>query len=57
MLRWFDYTLKGVAGGLAEKPVRIFVMGENVWREEEDWPLARARNVRFHLHSGVGLIR
>ncbi len=36
----------------AGKPVRIFVMGENVWREEEDWPLARARIVRFHLHSG-----
>jgi len=52
MLLWFDYTLKGVASGLAEKPVRIFVMGENVWREEENWPLARARPARFHLHSG-----
>jgi putative CocE/NonD family hydrolase len=44
--------LKNVASGLSEKPVRIFVMGENVWREEEDWPLARARNTRFHLRSG-----
>jgi hypothetical protein len=52
MLRWFDHTLKGVASGLAEKLVRIFVMGENVWRDEEDWPLARARATRFHLHSG-----
>jgi hypothetical protein len=52
MLRWFDYTLKGMVSGLAEKPVRIFVMGENVWREEEDWPLRRARSTRFHLHSG-----
>src|SRR5262245_33500241 len=52
MLRWFDYTLKGIANGLdQEKPVRIFVMGENVWREEDDWPLVRARNTRFHLHS------
>jgi len=52
MLRWFDYTLKGIANGLdQEKPVRIFVMGQNVWREEDDWPLARARNTRFHLHS------
>jgi uncharacterized protein len=52
MLRWFDHTLKGISSGLAEKPVRIFVMGEDVWRDEEDWPLARARATRFHLHSG-----
>ncbi len=36
MLRWFDYTLKGDANGMdQEKPVKIFVMGENVWREHE----------------------
>ncbi len=53
MLRWFDHILKGVSNGMErEKPVRIFVMGENAWREEEDWPLARARSTRFHLHSG-----
>src|SRR3989441_11482144 len=26
-------------------------MGRNVWREEDDWPLARARNTQFYLHS------
>jgi predicted acyl esterase len=53
MLRWFDLTLKGVSNGLdQEKPVKIFVMGENVWRDEDDWPLARAQNPHFHLHSG-----
>jgi len=53
MLRWFDHTLKGASNGLeGEKPVRIFVMGENVWRDEDDWPLARAQSRRFHLHSG-----
>ena len=30
----------------------IFVMGENRWREEEEWPLARARSVRYYLHAG-----
>jgi putative CocE/NonD family hydrolase len=30
------------------------VIGENVWRDEDDWPLARARNTYFHLHSGGG---
>jgi uncharacterized protein len=31
--------------------VRIFVMGENVWRDEPDWPLARASAQRWFLHS------
>src|SRR6516164_2673286 len=53
MLRWFDHTLEGASNGLErEKSVRIFVMGENVWRDEDDWPLARAQSRRFHLHSG-----
>lgn len=52
MLRWFDAVLKGVRNTAArEKPVRIFVMGTNVWRDEDDWPLARARNTSFYLHS------
>lgn len=53
MLRWYDYLLKGTSNGLErEKPVKIFVMGENVWREEDDWPLARAKSTRYYLHSG-----
>lgn len=53
MLRWYDHLLKGLANGIErEKPVKIFVMGENVWREEDDWPLARAKNTRYYLHSG-----
>ena len=51
-LRWFDYVLKGIDNGMAqEKPVKIFVMGRNVWRDEDDWPLARARETRYYLHS------
>ncbi|MET7769807.1 CocE/NonD family hydrolase [Nocardia sp. NPDC005366] len=33
-------------------PVRIFVMGANVWRDEQTWPPARAVATRFHLHPG-----
>jgi len=52
-LRWYDYLLKGAHNGLAsEKPVKIFVMGKNVWREEDDWPLVRARPAHYYLHSG-----
>jgi putative CocE/NonD family hydrolase len=50
--RWFDYWLKGIDNGvLDEPPVRVFVMGDNVWREEQEWPLARAQNTSYYLHS------
>lgn len=55
MLRWFDSTLKGIDNGiLDEPPVRIFVMGENVWRSENEWPLARTVYTPYYFHSGGG---
>ena len=52
MLRWYDWLLKGEANGVEkEKPVKIFVMGKNEWREEDDWPLTRAKSTRYYLHS------
>ena len=51
-LRWYDSIFKGVVNGVEhEKPVKIFVMGKNEWRDEDDWPLARAKNTRYYLHS------
>ena len=51
-LRWYDWLLKGENNGISgEKPVRIFVMGKNEWRDEEDWPLSRAANTRYYLRS------
>ena len=51
-LRWYDGLLKGKVNGLDhEKPVRIFVMGKNDWRDEDDWPLDRAKLTRYYLHS------
>ena len=52
-LRWFDYHLKGIRNGVDEEPpVRIFVMGDNVWRDEHEWPPARARVTPVYLSSG-----
>jgi len=52
-LRWFDHWLKGIDTGiLDEPPVKIFVMGENRWRDEHEWPLARTRYAPYYLHSG-----
>ncbi|OQA44732.1 MAG: Cocaine esterase [Chloroflexi bacterium ADurb.Bin325] len=52
-LRWFDHWLKGNENGIMEEPaVRLFVMGRNRWRTEDAWPLARARDTAYYLHSG-----
>ena len=51
-LRWFDYWLKGIDTGIVnEAPIKLFVMGANTWRDEQEWPLARAVETRYFLHS------
>jgi len=51
-LRWFDYWLKGIQNKVDEEPpVKLFIMGDNVWRYENEWPLARARYITFYFHS------
>ena len=53
LLRWFDYWLKDIETGiLDEPPALLFVMGENRWRAETDWPLPRTHYTRYYLHSG-----
>jgi putative CocE/NonD family hydrolase len=50
LLRWFDSILKdGPQSPLP--PVSIFVMGENKWRAENEWPLTRAVPTSFYFHS------
>jgi hypothetical protein len=52
-LRWFDYHLKAVENGVKDDPpVKIFVMGENVWRHENEWPLKRAQMTSYYISSG-----
>jgi uncharacterized protein len=54
-LKWYDAILKGQANGVErEKPVKIFVMGKNEWRDEDDWPLSRAKSTRYFLHAPAG---
>lgn len=51
-LEWADYILKGVQNRFASTaPVRIFVMGENKWRDEQEFPLARARSTKYYLRT------
>jgi putative CocE/NonD family hydrolase len=54
-LKWFDYSLKGIKNEFASgAPVRLFIMGDNVWRDEQEFPLARTRYTKYYLHSSKG---
>jgi putative CocE/NonD family hydrolase len=63
---WFDRWVKGapdestryapetwhqVRSEVDEAPVHIFVMGANRWRDEQEWPLARARYTPIYFAS------
>jgi putative CocE/NonD family hydrolase len=51
-IEWYNYLLKGVDSGISKQPrVKLFVMGKDEWRNEDDWPLARAKNTSYYLHS------
>ena len=49
---WLDRYLRGESNQLDEEPpVALFIMGENRWRFEHEWPLRRAQSTRLFLHS------
>jgi putative CocE/NonD family hydrolase len=51
-LRWFDHVLRDLDNGVdRESPVHLFVMGADVWRDEDDWPLPDTRWTDHFLHS------
>jgi len=51
-MHWYDQQLKGINTGIDdEAPIRLFVMGENVWHDEYEWPLARTEWTKYYLHS------
>ena len=54
-LRFFARHLRGGVKDDDEAPVTIFVMGENRWRDEDDWPLARAQPTPWYLRAGGAL--
>ena len=56
-LDWYDYLFKGAKNQFAGKPVKLFVMGTNQWRDEDDWPVARARNTKYSCTPTARRIR
>lgn len=51
--KWFEFWLKGHETGVQDWPAYyLFVMGENQWRGENEWPLKRTQYTSYYLHSG-----
>jgi putative CocE/NonD family hydrolase len=50
-LEWFDHYVRDGGSSLPRPPVTLFVMGDNVWREENEWPLKRAEATSWYLRS------
>jgi len=57
MKRWWDYWLKGEQNGImADPPVTLFVQGSNIWKHEQEWPIARSEERTLFLSGGGVLI-
>jgi hypothetical protein len=53
VLDWCDLHIAGIDRGIGGRPpVRIFVMGENRWREASDWPPADTGIRPLYLRAG-----
>ncbi len=51
-IQYFEYHLKAKEIDFdMDSPVRIFIMGENRWRDEKEWPLSRTQYIPWYLHS------
>lgn len=51
-LPWFDENSGRATPPPDSYPIRIFVMGKNQWRNEQEWPLARTQYVPYFMSSG-----
>ena len=54
-LRWYDHFLKGMDTRVLEgAPIHLWIEGEDVWRNEHEWPLARTKWTELYLGGSVG---
>ncbi len=52
ILDWYDFLFKNIQNEFAtDKPVKLFVMGANEYRLEDDWPPPQAQSTKYFLHS------
>jgi putative CocE/NonD family hydrolase len=54
ILDWYDFLFKNIRNEFAtDKPVKLFVMGANEYRQEDDWPPPQIQPTKYFLHSGA----
>lgn len=53
-LAWLNFHVRGDRSALRAQPVRLFVMGSNVWRDFADWP-PPSQQQRWHLQPNGAL--
>jgi putative CocE/NonD family hydrolase len=54
-ITWLDAHVRGKSVRLREAPVRLYVMGENRWRDFADWP-PPTESQRWYLQPGGALV-
>jgi len=55
IVRWYDHWLKQDRPGPFPSPrARIFVLGENAWRDFDEWPPKDVRTTSYYLSSASG---
>jgi putative CocE/NonD family hydrolase len=50
-IRWFELHLQGKGSRVRERPVRLYLMGANEWRDYAGWP-PPGRERSYYLHAG-----
>jgi putative CocE/NonD family hydrolase len=55
MRHWWDRWLKDDEAAAEENPVTLYIQGEDVWRDEAEWPPARTAQRTLFLVNGRGL--
>lgn len=54
-LRWYDHFLKGLDSRVLDgAPIHLWIEGDETWRDEQEWPLARTRWTDFYLGGAPG---
>lgn len=52
IIRWYDYWLKGIDNGIMdEPPIKLFIMGDDQYRQGNEWPLKRTKWTNFYLRT------
>ncbi len=53
VLQFLDHHVRGIDNGVgSHKRVRVFVMGEDAWREADTWPLPGTQSTTLYLAPG-----